>query len=136
MDVEPGPTRTGAGQVVTRTHQRLIDLAIDYLQEEDYGGLPHLETDDDDEESVNVLPQFEVLDDDMIEFMQNINIMIFPDEIIGLTSKPVRLYPYATLCVVQLSQPYHNRSRGLYQTMALQKHFICTKQMTFGCSTG
>ena len=56
MDVEPGPTRTRAGQVVTRTertHQRLIDAAIHSLQEDDYSGLPDLETDDDDQESVN-----------------------------------------------------------------------------------
>ncbi len=32
MDVEPGPTRTRAGQVITRTHQRLINIAIDSLQ--------------------------------------------------------------------------------------------------------
>jgi hypothetical protein len=42
MDVELGPTRTRAGQVVTRTHQRLIDIAIDSLQEDDYSGLPNL----------------------------------------------------------------------------------------------
>ncbi len=33
MDVEPGLTRTRAAQVVTSTHQRLIDLAIDSLQD-------------------------------------------------------------------------------------------------------
>jgi hypothetical protein len=74
MDGEPGPTRTRAGQVVTRNHQRLIDLAIDSLQEDDYSGLPDLETDDDDQESVNVIPQFEVQDDGIIEFMHTINI--------------------------------------------------------------
>ncbi len=60
MDVEPGPTRTRAGQVITRTHLRLIDLAIDSLQEDDNSGLPNLETDDDVQESVNVISQFEV----------------------------------------------------------------------------
>jgi hypothetical protein len=40
MDVEPGPTRTRAGRVITSTHQRLIDLAIDSLQEDDNSGLP------------------------------------------------------------------------------------------------
>jgi hypothetical protein len=48
LDVEPGPTRTRAGRVITRTHQRLIDVAIDSLQEDDYSGLPDLETDDDE----------------------------------------------------------------------------------------
>ncbi len=80
--IEPRPTRTRAGQVVTRTHQRLIDTAIDSLQEDDYSGLPELETDDGDQETVNVVAQFEVQDDCMVEFMHNINIMTFPDEII------------------------------------------------------
>ncbi len=82
MDIEPRPTRTRAGQVMTRTHQRLIDLAIDSLQDEEDSGLSDLETDYDNQESVNVIPQFEVQDDSMIEFMHNINIMTFPDEII------------------------------------------------------
>ena len=60
----------------------------------------------------------------------------FPTRSSWLTSKPVRLYLNATLCVVLLSQPYHNWSCGLYQTMELQKHLKCMKQMTFGCSTG
>ncbi len=60
MDVEPGPTRTQAGQDVTHTHQWLIDFAIDSLQEDDYSDLPDLETDDDDQETVNAVPQFEV----------------------------------------------------------------------------
>ncbi len=76
------PTRTRAGQVVTSNHQRLIDFAIDSLQEDDYSGLPDLETGDGDQESVNVIPQFEVQDDGLIEFIHNINIMTFHDEII------------------------------------------------------
>ncbi len=71
---------------MTRTHQRLIDVAIDSLQEDDYSGLPDLETDDDEQGSENVVPRFqvEVQDGDMIEFMHtiNLNIMPFPDEII------------------------------------------------------
>ncbi len=129
MDVEPRHTRTRAGQVVTHTHQRLIDLAIDSLQEDDYSGLPDLETDNNDQESVNVTPQFDVQDDGMIEFMHNINIMTFHNEIIRTnkqTSKPVRLYPCTTSCVVRLSRLYHNRSLGLYQIMALQNHSICS----------
>ncbi len=68
------------GQVITSTHQRLIDLAIDSLQEDDYSGLHNLESDDDDQESLNGIPQFEVQDDGMIEFMHTINMMTFPDE--------------------------------------------------------
>ncbi len=57
MDNEPRPTRTRAGQVITRTHQRLIDVAIDILQKDDYSGLPDLETDDDEQGSGHVVPQ-------------------------------------------------------------------------------
>jgi hypothetical protein len=56
LDVEPRPTRTRAGQVVTRTHQRLIDAAIDSLQEDEYSGLPDLESDDDEQGTENVVP--------------------------------------------------------------------------------
>ncbi len=93
MDVEPRPTRTRAGQVITRTHQRLIDVAIDSLQEDDYSGLPNLETNDDDQESVNDIPQFEVQDDGMIEFMHNINIMTFYDEIIRTNKQTGQILP-------------------------------------------
>ncbi len=93
MDVEPGPTRTRAGQVITSTHQLLINIAIDSLQEDDYSGLPTLETDDDDQESVNVIPQFEVQDDGMIEFMHNINIMTFYNEIIRTKKQTGQIVP-------------------------------------------
>ena len=61
----------------------------------------------------------------MIEFMHNINIMIFPDEIMIIRTNK------QTGQIVLLRW-----NRGLYQTMALQKLLICMKQMTFGCSTG
>jgi hypothetical protein len=93
MDIEPRPTRPRAGQVMTRTHQRLIDLAIDSLPDDDYSGLPDLETDDDDQESENVIPQFEVQDDGIIEVMHNINIMTFPDEIIRTNKQTGQIVP-------------------------------------------
>jgi hypothetical protein len=93
MDVEPGPTRTRAGQVMTSIHQRLIDIAIDSLQCVDHSGLPDLDTDDDDQESVNVIPQFEVQDDGIIEFMHNINIMTFPDEVIRTNKQTGQIVP-------------------------------------------
>jgi hypothetical protein len=79
MDVEPGPTRTRAGQFITSTHQRLIDLAIDSY--------------DDDQESVNVISQFEVQDDGMIEFMHNINIITFPDEFTQTNKQTGQIVP-------------------------------------------
>jgi hypothetical protein len=86
MEIEPRPTRTRAGHVMALIYQQSIDLAMDSLQDDADSGPPYLETDDDDQESVNVIPKFEVQDDGIIEFMHNINIMIFSDEII-LTNK-------------------------------------------------
>ncbi len=100
MDIEPGPTRTRAGQagqVVTRTHQRLIDSAIDSMQEDDCSGLPDLETDYDDKESPKVIPQFEVQDDGMIEFMHNINIMTFHNEIIQTNKQTSQIVPLCNI---------------------------------------
>ncbi len=81
LEVEPRPIRTRAGRVMTSTHQRLIDVAIDSLQEDEDGGPPDLESDDDEQGTENVTPQFAVQDDGMIEFVHNINIMQNPDEI-------------------------------------------------------
>jgi hypothetical protein len=66
---------------------------MDSLQEDDYIGLPNLETDDDDQESVNFTPQFEVQDDGMIEFMHNINIMTFYNEIIRTNKQTGQIVP-------------------------------------------
>jgi hypothetical protein len=80
----------------------LIDVAIDSLKEDDYSGLPDLETDDDEQESVNVVPQFEVQDDSMIEFMHNINIMIFPDEIIRTNEQTGQIIPLLNIVLGQI----------------------------------
>ncbi len=93
MEIKPRPTRTRAGQVITRTHQRLIDLAVDSCKDDEDIGLPDLETDDEDQESVNVIPQFEVQDDGIVDFMHNINIMTFPDEIIRTNKQTGQIVP-------------------------------------------
>ncbi len=80
----------------------MIDVAIDSLKEDDYSGLPDLETDDDEQESVNVVPQFEVQDDSMIEFMHNINIMIFPDEIIRTNEQTGQIIPLLNIVLGQI----------------------------------
>jgi hypothetical protein len=79
---------------MTRTHQRLIET-IDSLQDDEQSGLPDLEADNDDQESVNVVPQFEVQDDGIIEFMpvHNINLMTFPDEIIRISKQTGQIVP-------------------------------------------
>ncbi len=55
--------------------------------------MPDLETDDDEQGSENVAPQFEVQDDSMIEFMHNINIIFFPDEIIRTNKQTGQIVP-------------------------------------------
>ncbi len=84
---------------MTRTHKRLIDLAIDSVQDDEDSGLPDLETDYDYQESVNVIPQFEVQDDgiQVIEFMHNINILIFPDKIIQTNKQSGQIVPLCNI---------------------------------------
>ncbi len=79
LEVEPRPIRIRAGRVITRNHQRLIDVAIDSLQDDDDSGPPDLGSDDDEQGTENIAPQFAVQDDGMIEFMHNINSMQYPD---------------------------------------------------------
>ncbi len=91
-----------------------------------------MEIDNDDQESVNAIPQFEVQDDGIIEFMHNIIIMTFPDEIIR-THKPTGQIVQLRNRVRRPIEPTVPQSESrLYQTMALRKLLICTKQMTFG----
>ncbi len=45
---------------------------MDSLQDDEDSGLPDLETDDDDQESENVITQFEVQDDGMIMALLNL----------------------------------------------------------------
>jgi hypothetical protein len=63
------------------------------LQDDEDIGMPDLESDDDDQESVNVMPQPEVQDDGIIEYMHNINIMTFPDEIIRVNKQTGQILP-------------------------------------------
>ena len=98
MDVEPRPTRTRAGQVITRTRQQSTDVAIDSFQEDDYSGLPDLETDDDEQGSENIVPRFEIQDDGMIEFMHNIYVMFFPDGIIRTNKQTGQIVTFTQHC--------------------------------------
>jgi len=93
MKIEPRPTRVRAGQVITRTHQRLIDSAIDFLQDDVHIGMPDFETDDEDQERINGTPNFEVQDDGIIEYVHTINIMAFPDEVIRVNKQTGQIVP-------------------------------------------
>ncbi len=63
------------------------------MQDDEDSGPPDMETDDDNQESVNVIPQFKVQDDGIIEFMHIINIMTFSDEIIRTHKKTGQIVP-------------------------------------------
>ncbi len=89
----PGKRDSSDGVVSSSSHQRLIDVAIDSLQEDDYRVSPDLETDDDEQGSGNGVPQFEVQDDSIIEFMHNINIMPFLEEIIRTNKQIGQIVP-------------------------------------------
>ncbi len=114
----------------------MVDLAIDSLQEDDYSGLPDLKADYDKMESANVIPQFEVQDDGMIEFMHTIDIMTFPDEIIRNNKQTGQIVPLHNIVCGPIEPTVPQLESWLYQTMELQKHLICTKQMTFGRRMG
>ncbi len=66
---------------------------MDSLQDDEDSGPPDLESDDDYQESVNVIPQFEVQDDGIIVFMHNIKIITFPDEIIRTNKQTGQIVP-------------------------------------------
>jgi hypothetical protein len=63
------------------------------LQDDEDSRPSHLESDDDDQGSVNVIPIFEVQDDGIIEFMHNINIIAFPDEVILINKQTGQIVP-------------------------------------------
>ncbi len=73
--------RVRAGQEITIAHHRLVDLAS--MQDDAHIGMPDLVSDDDDQESIDGTPDFEVQDDGIIEYMHNITIITFPDEVIS-----------------------------------------------------
>ncbi len=49
--------------------------------------MPDLETEDEDQESVNGMPNSKAQDDDIIDFMHNISILTFPDEVIRVNKQ-------------------------------------------------
>jgi hypothetical protein len=93
VEIEPRPIRCRAGQVITSTHQRFIDLSINSLPDasDEDSCPPDLESDHDDQESFT--PKFEVQDDGIIEYMHNINTMAFPDEVIRANKQTGQFVP-------------------------------------------
>jgi hypothetical protein len=53
---------------------------------------PDLESDDEDQENINGAPNFGVQDDGIID-THNINIMVFPDEVIRINKKTGQIVP-------------------------------------------
>ncbi len=50
-------------------------------------------TDDEDQERIDGVPNFEVQDDGIIEYMHNIIIMTYPDEIVRTSRKTGQIVP-------------------------------------------
>jgi hypothetical protein len=99
VEIEPRPIRCKAGQIITRIHQRLINLAIDSLQDDEYIGMPYLESDDEDQESINVITYFEVQNGGIFEYMHDINIVAFQDGVIRIKKQTGQIVPLRnTVC--------------------------------------
>ncbi len=65
--------------------------------------------------------------------------MFFPDEIIRTNKQTGQIVPLRNIVrgpIESTITHLESWAVSVYQTMALQKHLICMKQMTFGCSTG
>jgi hypothetical protein len=87
-------------------------------------------------ESVNVIPQFEVQDDVIIEFMHNINIMTFPDEIIRTSKQTGQIMPLRNILRGPIEPAVPQLESWAVSVNGASEGLICTKQMTFGYSTG
>ncbi len=97
-----------------------------------------LGTDDDDQKRVNVIPKFEVKDDGIFEFMYNINIMIFLDEIIRTNKQTGQIVPLRNIMrgpIGPIEQNVPQLKSWAVSNNGASEVFICTKQMTFGRST-
>jgi hypothetical protein len=122
VEIEPKPKRVRAGQVITRTYQRLNDLAIDSVQDDEHIGMPDLLSDYEDQDSINGTPNFEVQDDGIIEYMHNITIVAYTDEIIRVKQQTEQIVPLHNMIVFSPADAMHTK-------YALEPIKICaTKQ--------
>ena len=60
------PGHKDKGRASYNQYSSAIDRRSDSLQEDDFSGLPDLESDDDEQGSENVVPRFEVQDDSVM----------------------------------------------------------------------
>jgi hypothetical protein len=79
-----------------------------------------LESDDEDQETINVKPNFEVQDGGIIEYMHNINIMAFPDEAIRINKQTGQIVPL------------RNIVRGTIEPTVTIGVVGCIRQWSFG----
>ncbi len=88
--IEPNQQRSRTGQdrqVTTRSHQRLINIAIELMMHDDENNcVPNVESDDEDQKNINGAPNSGVQDDGIID-MHNINVMIFSEEVIRINKQ-------------------------------------------------
>jgi hypothetical protein len=135
MEIKPKPIRVRAGQVITRTHKRFIDLVIDSMQDDAHICMPDLVSDYGDQESINGTPNFQVQDDGIIEYMHNITTMTFPDEDIRVNKQTGQIVPLRNIVRGPI-EPTVPQLESWAVTMVFRMQLICMKQMTFGYSTG
>jgi hypothetical protein len=78
-------------------HQRLIDLVIDSMDNDEHIGMPYLETDIEDQERVRGMPNSEVQDDGIIVFMHTTTITTFQDEVIRVNTQTGQIVPLCNI---------------------------------------
>jgi hypothetical protein len=126
--IAPNPTRSRARQVTTRPDQRLINITIDLMHDDEDNGVSDLESDDEDQESINGAPNFGVQGDGIID-ITNIS---FSDQVIQINKQTGQIVPLRNI----VRGPIEPWSRGLWRIMVRRMHFTCMKPMISGYSTG
>jgi hypothetical protein len=82
--------------------------------DDEHIGVPELIGADEDQESFNEVLNFGVQDDGIIDYMHNIIIMTYPDEIIRTSRKTRQIVPLRNIvCVDPQSLLCHNWNHGL-----------------------
>ncbi len=63
MEIKPKPVMVRTGQVMISTHQRLVNLAVDSIGNDEHIWMSDLVADDEHQENIDGVPNFEVQDD-------------------------------------------------------------------------
>jgi hypothetical protein len=96
--------------------------------------LPNLESDDEDQENINGAPNFGVQDDGITD-MHNINIMVFPDEVIRI-KQTGQIVPLRNIVRGPIEPTIPQLESWAVADNGALNAFTCMKPMISGCSTG